>query len=391
MILIIGPNGSGKSAVAERLACQLRDMPKGYGGPPELSIDKTTVARFPGHVIFPQAESPEEGHDNDSQSRVTCQRSCLRQYDIVQTELRTGRDNNSQPPVTFQRSCLGQDDIVPWQDDIVTWQDDVVQTGLRTGRESVDPAGEGGSPGGDTHTASPPVSLAYPASLVYIATMVPADEDGNRRIAAHRKSRAGLGFLTIESPDADLARIRRLLPLQAVADGGDETADDAKAGGTPDLRRWAQMGTRSRNEPMDSGLGPYPNLIGPDTTILLEDVSNLLANLTFDTQDKDPVSTALDRIHHLERSCRHLIAVTIGGLEPGLGQDAETVDYIAALNRLNGVLAEQAERVIRMPGNDQRSHFATGPESADPVPALNRSGSGNGTQTAVTSPYTGHT
>jgi len=136
--------------------------------------------------------------------------------------------------------------------------------------------------------------------LIYVATMVPADEDGERRVLAHRTSRSGLGFLTVESPLAELAS--------------------------------------------------YADVIGPDSTVLLEDVSNLLANLIFMGHDKDPVSTAVERIRDLESSSTNLIAVTIAGLHPEPGMDKETCAYIADLDRLNSVLIQEAEQVIRTSG-----------------------------------------
>ena len=140
--------------------------------------------------------------------------------------------------------------------------------------------------------------------LVYVATMVPADDDGRRRIAAHRRGRSGLGFVTCESP---------------------------------------------RAENLD--------FVGADDVVLLEDVSNLLANLTFSAHavmGADAESAALERIQNLRSRCRHLVAVTIGGLFPQPGFDDATAAYIEALDRVNTALARQADRVIAMPGGEER-------------------------------------
>ena len=137
--------------------------------------------------------------------------------------------------------------------------------------------------------------------LFYIATMIPADDDGRRRVAAHRRSRAGAGFITIESPLAD-------------------------------------------------GLAGPAGSPGASDIVLLEDVSNLLANLIFTAHDAAATTTARQRIQALRDACRHLIAVTIGGLAPEPGFDDDTLAYIAALDELNTTLAAEAAQVITRPG-----------------------------------------
>jgi adenosylcobinamide kinase/adenosylcobinamide-phosphate guanylyltransferase len=133
----------------------------------------------------------------------------------------------------------------------------------------------------------------YPqGALVYVATLVPADDDGRRRVVKHRRQRAGLGFTTVESALGDL------------------------------------------------------DLPGEPGVVLLEDVSNLLANLTFAARAPAPVTITLRQIARLRASCRHLVAVTIGGLVPEPGHDVETQAYIAALDRVNAALRASADDVI---------------------------------------------
>jgi adenosylcobinamide kinase/adenosylcobinamide-phosphate guanylyltransferase len=127
--------------------------------------------------------------------------------------------------------------------------------------------------------------------LVYLATFVPADDDGRRRVARHRQQRADLGFTTVESP-----------------------------------------------------LGVLEGHTG--AVVLLEDVSNLLANLTFSAHDPDPVAATLRQIESLQSSGSDLVAVTIGGLTAEPGFDGETVAYVAALDRVNAALRRLADQVI---------------------------------------------
>ena len=126
----------------------------------------------------------------------------------------------------------------------------------------------------------------------YIATMRPCTEDNHRRIKRHRAQRQGLGFDTIESP--------------------------------------YQVG----NAPVSS-----------DGVVLLEDVSNLLANAMF---EKGGSSDSVFRdICTLADRCRILVVVTIAGLKDD-GYDAETVAYINGLNEINQKLFDKASVAISM-------------------------------------------
>ena len=130
----------------------------------------------------------------------------------------------------------------------------------------------------------------------YIATMVPQTEENRRRIEKHRAQRAGLGFETLECP------------------------------------------------------GPLAGLpVTPDSAVLLEDVSNLLANAVFargETED-----AVLRDLLALRERCALLVAVTIAGLSPE-GYDGETRDYILALNDLNARLEALADGAAALSGGE---------------------------------------
>ncbi|MDR1450589.1 MAG: bifunctional adenosylcobinamide kinase/adenosylcobinamide-phosphate guanylyltransferase [Propionibacteriaceae bacterium] len=136
-------------------------------------------------------------------------------------------------------------------------------------------------------------------ALFYIATLVPADEAGRRRVAAHRRSRSGAGFLTVEAPLGDVEAL-------------------------------------------------CPGLVGKEDIVLIEDVSNLVANLAFAARDNQPAQTAVARLRRLRGACRHLVAVTIGGLAFSSAYDDESNAYIAALSEANSVLTAEADRVITL-------------------------------------------
>ena len=127
---------------------------------------------------------------------------------------------------------------------------------------------------------------------VYVATMVPQTEDNHRRIENHRIQRADKGFITIEEP-------------------------------------W-----------------DFQNISIPsDSVILLEDISNLLANGIF--QYHFTGIEALEQIKSLAEKCKCLIAVSIAGLVDE-GYDKETANYIQQLNWLNQEVSKLAETVYEM-------------------------------------------
>ena len=126
----------------------------------------------------------------------------------------------------------------------------------------------------------------------YIATMLPCTEDNHRRIEKHRVQRQGLGFDTIECP--------------------------------------YQVGNA---------------LVSSGGVVLLEDISNLLANAMF---EKGGNSDSVFRdICALADRCRILVAVTIAGLKDD-GYDEETATYVNGLNEINRKLFDKASVAISM-------------------------------------------
>ena len=79
--------------------------------------------------------------------------------------------------------------------------------------------------------------------------------------------------------------------------------------------------------------------------MLLEDVSNLLANAMFERGGNED-SVYWD-IEALLSRCRILVAVTITGLRED-GYDGETTAYIRALNGLNQRLLARAAAAVTM-------------------------------------------
>ncbi|MBQ3380025.1 MAG: bifunctional adenosylcobinamide kinase/adenosylcobinamide-phosphate guanylyltransferase [Clostridia bacterium] len=126
----------------------------------------------------------------------------------------------------------------------------------------------------------------------YIATMTPVTEENHERIKKHKAARARYGFKTLELQysvsDADIARY---------------------------------------------------------SAVLLEDVSNLLANTVF--EGRGSLESVYSDILKLKDRCDILVAVTISGLTEE-GFDKDTAHYISALNELNEKLSNSANAVIIM-------------------------------------------
>ena len=136
--------------------------------------------------------------------------------------------------------------------------------------------------------------LAATADLprYYIATMVSQNSENDLRIEKHRRQRAGLGFTTLELP----CHVDRA----AVTTG---------------------------------------------SLVLLEDASNLLANLVFTEGGTE--QDALQEILALRDQCRYLIVVTISGMDE-TKYDGETANYIRAMAALNGYLLEAADAAVEL-------------------------------------------
>lgn len=126
----------------------------------------------------------------------------------------------------------------------------------------------------------------------YIATMRPCSEENLQRIEKHREQRKDLQFTTLECP--------------------------------------YQVGAAA---------------VERDGVVLLEDVSNLLANAMFE-RGGDEASVYAD-IEALCSRCRLLVAVTITGLRAD-GYDGGTAAYIRALNGLNQRLYDRAAAAVTM-------------------------------------------
>lgn len=149
-------------------------------------------------------------------------------------------------------------------------------------------AGSGKSAFAEQHTGS------LPGRKIYLATMLARDAESRTRVARHRAQRAGRGFETLE----------RGLALESL---------------------------------------PIPG----GANILLEDLSNLLANEMYELAGggADAVRRGLA---HLISACDNLTVVTNEVFSGGADYDAESLHYMRCLADLNRELAAQADLVVEV-------------------------------------------
>lgn len=139
------------------------------------------------------------------------------------------------------------------------------------------------------------LDLAKDAKKMYIATMLPSGEEARFRIKRHRELRKGKGFFTLES----------YMQL-----------DHLKFTGF--------------------------------NTILVECLSNLLANEMFSSQIPSPKKSVLAGIEHVGNMCENLILVTNQIFSDSISYDSFTERYIQTLGEINAELAKNADVVYEV-------------------------------------------
>lgn len=133
------------------------------------------------------------------------------------------------------------------------------------------------------------------ARLIYLATMTPYGEETRQRIQRHLSLRAGKGFETVEC-----------------------------YGGLKELS-W------SRND-----------------IVLLECMSNLLADEIYEQKNDSPVDDILSGIERICAEAGHLVVVTNEIFSDGICYEDETVRYIRFLGEINQRMAVLADHVTEV-------------------------------------------
>lgn len=147
----------------------------------------------------------------------------------------------------------------------------------------------GGSGSGKSQYAENTAVRLNKGNLYYIATMEPYGSEGQERVSRHRELRRGKGFITVE-------KYRDIKELK----------------------------------------------FKKSDTVLLECVSNLLANEMFSGKRADNI---VEDILYLKNMCDNFVVVTNDVFCDITDYDKKTVEYIKRLGDINRSLAEEADIV----------------------------------------------
>lgn len=161
----------------------------------------------------------------------------------------------------------------------------------------------GSGSGKSSYAEKTAVSLAQSdMKKYYLATMQVFDDEGRMKVEKHRNLRNGKGFFTIEQT----MRISDAL------------------------------------EKMEDG----------DRTVLLECISNLMANEMFSEEttmtEMQVTENVIRDIKMLKDQTNHLVVVSNNVFEDGITYDETTTKYIQAMGKINQELADLADRVVEV-------------------------------------------
>ena len=155
----------------------------------------------------------------------------------------------------------------------------------------------GGSGSGKSAYAEEKILSFGQGKRIYIATMFPFDKESDARILRHRQMRAGKGFETVE----------RYTDLKGLK-------------------------------------------LDPDSVVLLECMSNLVANEMFREGGFHPevAEKITEGVKNLLSQAKHVVIVTNEIFSDGILYEEESEQYKKELGQINQKLAELAEEVVEV-------------------------------------------
>lgn len=162
----------------------------------------------------------------------------------------------------------------------------------------------GGSGSGKSEYAENIITTKYmDCDKYYIATMKVYDEEAEKKVERHRCLRADKGFATIEQ-QTNLSKALKSIDLSK------------------------------------------------KTTVLLECMSNLVANEMFDGERfksaDEVVKKVFDEVKELKEKVDNLVIVTNNIFEDGSEYDETTREYLTALGMINEKAAEMADETVEV-------------------------------------------
>jgi len=172
----------------------------------------------------------------------------------------------------------------------------------------------GGSSSGKSAFAEDYVCKSKHRNKYYLATMDVKDEESKARVEKHRSLRSGKGFVTLEHS----VDVYEALPEIIQIDSGDFST----------------------------------NAKGPQSVILLECMSNLVANEMFRDGEinsaDDTVEKVIKDINELHNDRVSLVVVSNNVFEDGNEYDVGTQNYLKALGLVNERMATIADEVYEV-------------------------------------------
>ncbi len=173
----------------------------------------------------------------------------------------------------------------------------------------------GGSGSGKSEYAEDYICRLDFKNKYYLATMDVYDAESRKRVEKHRSQRAGKGFITIERPFDVAEAFEKIEKIEAA----DFSTEDLK---------------------------------GKNNVILLECLSNLLANEMFRGGEVYSAKYCCDKIfsdiNRLSELVDELIIVTNDIFEDGVEYDLGNEEYLRALGRINTYLSREAKEVYEV-------------------------------------------
>ncbi|MCR5195084.1 MAG: bifunctional adenosylcobinamide kinase/adenosylcobinamide-phosphate guanylyltransferase [Pseudobutyrivibrio sp.] len=172
----------------------------------------------------------------------------------------------------------------------------------------------GGSSSGKSAFAEDYVCRSKHRNKYYLATMDAKDEESKARVEKHRSLRSGKGFVTLEHS----VDVYEALPEIIQIDSGDFSTDAT----------------------------------GPHSVVLLECMSNLVANEMFRDGEinsaDDTVEKILSDIKELNNERISLVVVSNNVFDDGNEYDVGTKNYLKALGQVNEEIAHLADEVYEV-------------------------------------------
>lgn len=156
----------------------------------------------------------------------------------------------------------------------------------------------GGAASGKSAFAEELATKSKASPKIYLATMLPFDDEGRLRVKRHREQRGGKGFHTMECPS-------QLDKLEGIPGG---------------------------------------------SCVLLECLTNLLSNEIYlaDGAGEEAVPRILNGVDKLCREAEEVIVVSGEIFSDGCEYEQATEDYLEKLATLNHLLAARADRVAEV-------------------------------------------